>query len=132
MTIRSKLTKSGKVRGRPVTAPLDDGFGAAAMARDLDRQLRTLDQKRVQKFGYRTDTEKIIDEVLLISAAEKRLSEEGRERTIQNIAIALIELSGATSADEIASLLPSVERWLRSSRKHHLRSALQSKRLDLP
>src|SRR5690606_16212186 len=120
MKAPTKLTKAGKVRGRkPKPVPrydpdsVDFDFGSDEMARDFRKQMAALDKPWPGKFGYRTATEKIINEELLVADAKRICDAEGHPRTVQNVASIMIQLCGVTDGAGIERLRPSVERWLR-------------------
>lgn len=92
-------------------------FHSDEMSRDFKRQMKAIGSA---VYGYETATEKIVYEVLHYSRARETLVAEGRELTVQNLALAIID---GLNAD--IECRDAVERWLRSGRKTSLKAALR-------
>ncbi len=124
MTDITKLTKRAVPRGRPNKVPpkLDPDhaefdFQSGEMAREYRKMMKKDD---FFQFGYGSETEKSIFETACYSRATALVSEEGRDPTIKNIALAIIQNQKAE-----ADCRAAVERWLRGGRKTSLMAALR-------
>lgn len=96
------------------------------MARDFKRQMDRLEMAPL--YGYRSDTDKVVFETYYYSRASELLLLEGRPSTIQNLALALIDVLNKEKRRKLDERHQDpIERWLRSGRKTSLKAAIRKR-----